>query len=699
MAETGKLGIADSLLANVQLAFAAADAAPPSITTESGRLGGQLGDTTLALGGVVGPLTFHLSAESTLVLAQTADPAPTFVAHPSPHWTLGGQDSKLGAMEPAFTGAADPLPAITTQNGRLGGQPGTTVLALGGAVGPGVIHLTAESILAIAQTADPAPVFAPHASRHWALGGQDSRLGVIELAFAGAPDPRPLTGSRTGKLGTVGSSLANMRLALGEQEGESTAAIIYATAQSALSLTAAAGFAVVRAAAATSAITLSDAAARNNLLAATAQSTLSLTTEAGRNNLLSAAAESTLSLDVAAAFTVARAAAAENDITLLDAAGRNNLLAAGAESPISLDTMAAFAVARTVAAESLLELTDEAGSTGQVTAQVAAQSAIDLETAAAFTVARAAAATSAIMLSDAAGRNNLLAASAESTLGLTAAAGRNNLLAANAESTLSLAAAAGRNNLLAASALSTLSLGTTALQVGRLLEAAATSAIELTDAATGMDVVEVVGEVWDWIPLMDMAEVVVVRSLSARSTIALAQAEQTARPWYLSAESPIQVASYEYDQQTDTFYPTYEGLQDSAAVARPLTAAVQQSIPLTQSASAVRVKPNAIDVSAESVLELLGEIRTNQTGQAGDWLVLGQTATVDKCKLVKSALELVAEAAVARERAARRSLGVGLEAGSNVSHSLSRRSPAVSSVRRGRGIGFADASARDGWGI
>ena len=48
MSQTSKLGIVDSLLANVQLAFAGSDPTPPTITTQGGRLGGQLGDTVLA---------------------------------------------------------------------------------------------------------------------------------------------------------------------------------------------------------------------------------------------------------------------------------------------------------------------------------------------------------------------------------------------------------------------------------------------------------------------------------------------------------------------------------------------------------------------------------------------------------------------------------------------------------------------------
>ena len=190
----------------------------------------------------------------------------------------------------------------------------------------------------------------------------------------------------------------------------------------------------------------------------------------------------------------------------------------------------------------------------------------------------------------------------------------------------------------------------------------------------------------------------VVRALSAQSALALVQTEQTARPWYLDAQTPIQTASYQYDQKSDTFCPVYEGLQDSASVARPLAAGASQAIPLRQSASAVLVKSSAIDVSAESVLELLGEIRTNQTGEAGDWLVLGQTATVDKCKTTQVRVGVDGGGGRGPERPARRSLGVGLESSSNISPGLSRRSPAVSPVRRGGRIGFADASARDGWG-
>jgi hypothetical protein len=142
--------------------------------------------------------------------------------------------------------------------------------------------------------------------------------------------------------------------------------------------------------------------------------------------------------------------------------------------------------------------------------------------------------------------------------------------------------------------------------------------------------------------------------------LALVQTEVTARPWYLSAESPVQTVTQEYDPQLEKMVERIEGLQDAASAARPLPLTVHQPIPLGQSASVVRVKPNAINVSAESVLELLGEVRPNKTGDVGHWLAFTQTAIVDKCKPARSALELAAEAAVARSgpRGAASALGL-----------------------------------------
>ena len=395
MAQTGQPGTPDSLLANVQLAFAGAAAAPPALTTQGGRLGGQLGSSVLALGGVAGPLVSNLSAASVLALAQAAAPAPAFAAHPSPHWVLGGQDAELGATELAFTGEATPSPTFTSQGGRLGGQLGSTVLALGGVAGPLVSNLRAASVLAIAQTAVPAPTFAAHASPRWVLGGQDAYLGGEQLAYAGAASPQPATGTRTGKLGTPTSLLAGMRLALGQQEGGGGATITYVTAASVLAasssaalagivrapaatstlaLTGAAGIGCVRGESATSALALTEAAAAGAVRNVAAAHALDLTDAVTAAAVFVAAAASAASLTAAADTAAVRTLAAADALDLTDGAARTASIAVGAASAIGPATAADASAVRAVTAASTLDLTDEAVRTSRVVWSVAAES-------------------------------------------------------------------------------------------------------------------------------------------------------------------------------------------------------------------------------------------------------------------------------------------------------------------------------------
>jgi len=667
MAETGKLGAADSRLASLQLAFAGADPLPLSIDAQSGRLGRRLGDMLLALGGVLGASVIHLAAESVLTTSQTVDATPTFVPHPSPLWALGGQDARLGDTGLAFAGADAASPEVTTQSGRFGGQLGAVVPGLDGLVGAGVIHLSAESVLAIAQTADPAPTFAPRLSPAWAVGGRDAQLGIMEPAFAGAEEARPETGDRTGQLGALASLLGNMRPALGEQEGGGGANIVYASAESDLSLASEAGVAIARTCAASSTLVLSDAA--------------------GRNDFLSGAAESAVSPETAASFAVARAAAATSEITLVDAAGRNDLLAGAAESALSLGDAANFTVAHAVTAENTLVLVDAAANIGGQLIEAAAESTSVLGMAAHFTVVRALAAENTLALVDAADRNNLLSGSAESAISLDTAADFSAARAAAAENTLDLADAAGRNDLRSASAESAISLTvavgrvlpavidvtaesalnmTAAAGRNNLVAAAATSGVGPTSAATCVHTIPtpvsadstisldaaaacyVARPAWAWddyLGLWHEASVVVARHVAAVSPLAITQAEVTARPWYLSVESPLQTLTEEYDPEADELVEQIAGLRDAARVSRPLPLAVVQPIPLGQSASAVKVKPAAINVSAESILELLGNVRPSRTGDVGHWLAFTQSAAVDQCKPARSAVDLVAEAA------------------------------------------------------
>jgi hypothetical protein len=438
------------------------------------------------------------------------------------------------------------------------------------------------------------------------LGTADSRLGDMLLAFAGADAPRPSTGSITGRLGTSDSMLGNVRLALGETEGGGGGGIIYVAAASDLALSGEAVLAGIG-------------------RGCTASNTLDLLVTAGRNNLPGGAAESAIDLGASADLVVARAVDAATDIALLDAAARNNLPSVDAQSTISLNTTAGLNIARVVAASSVLELTDQAEGTGRNIVQAAAESAIDLAVTADFKAAWAVAGSSVLDLMGEAGRNQLVAVEAESTISLTAEAGRNELIAVDAESTISLGASAA---------------------AGLARAVAAGSELSLTDEATAIVLVPTMADAWDWVPLWATADVVVVRALAAQSALALSQAAPVGRPWRVAAASVLQTLTQEYDPQADEIVTRIDGLQDAASAARPLSATVRQAIPLYQSAAVVRVKAAAIDVSAESVLELLGDIRKNETGAARDWLVFGQVATVDPCKPASSELDLSSTAAV-----------------------------------------------------
>ena len=609
-------------------------------------------------------------------------PPPTFAAHPSPHWTLGGQDAALGETEQAFTGAAAALPAITNQGGRLGGQLGSTVLALSGGAGPLVSNLSAASVLAIAQTATPTPTFAAHASPRWVLGGQDAYLGGERLAFAGADSPQPTTGTQTGKLGTSASLLAGMRMALGEQEGGGGATITFVAAASALvassdaavagvvrtpaasstlALTDAIGVGCVRDEIAASALVLNDAAVGGAVREVAAVDALGLTDAGTAAAVFVAAADSVASLTAAADAAAVRTLAVANAIGLTAEAARTASIAVGAESAIAPATASDASAVRAVAAASTLDLTDEADRTSRVIWTLAVESAISLESALGLCTTLNVGLASPLDLADAAVRTALRMLAVESAINTAATASTATIRPLTAASPLALTAVASGCKSATSAATSALSLETAAsVSVARAVSAATTLAI--TQAAVGGAFHETDVGVEDFLFDLDAtADVVVVRSLSVQSALALAQTEQTARPWYLDAQTPIQTASYQYDQQSDTFRPVYEGLQDSAGAARPLAAGASQAIPLRQSASAVRVKPTAINVSAESVLELLGEIHPSPTGDTGNWLSLAQTAAVDKCKTTKSALALASEATAVRSgpRGAASALALG----------------------------------------
>ena len=157
MAETGKLGIADSQLGNVLLAFAGADDPLPSSGTMRGTLGTSasiLGNVMPGLGGPDEPKVYCLSAVSTLAFAQSVSSGAALIGHVPPAFVLGSPDSQSGDARLAFTGSDAPLPALGTKSGKLGLGLGNIVLGLEGTVGGKIVQLSAQSTLALTQSAD-----------------------------------------------------------------------------------------------------------------------------------------------------------------------------------------------------------------------------------------------------------------------------------------------------------------------------------------------------------------------------------------------------------------------------------------------------------------------------------------------------------------------------------------------------------------
>jgi hypothetical protein len=256
-------------------------------------------------------------------------------------------------------------------------------------------------------------------------------------------------------------------------------------------------------------------------------------------------------------------------------------------------------------------------------------------------------ATSALALSEAAGVSGSLDRSACSAIVLTdgAAAARVQVLAAASALALSDEAARVEFVTIGGDATSAISL-TVAAACVVVRAIAAESPLALTAEAARIEFLTTEVDADSAISLDVAASAVVARAVTAWSVLALMQQAPVGRPWYVAAESAVQTLTQEYDPEADAIVTRIDGLEDSAAVARPLSAALSQAIPLRQSASVVRIRADAIDLSAESTLELLGEIRANQMGEGHDWLIVSQSATVDKCRPAKSVLSLTGTAVV-----------------------------------------------------
>ena len=183
---------------------------------------------------------------------------------------------------------------------------------------------------------------------------------------------------------------------------------------------------------------------------------------------------------------------------------------------------------------------------------------------------------------------------------------------------------------------------------------------------------------------MDWAAVSVVRAVKAESQIELVQTEHTARPWYVAAESRVQTRELVYDAAKDDLVEQLTGLQDTASVARPLIGNPAVDPPASDGFGRACQADRHFGVGG-SAPELLGEVRINPTGSTGNWLSIRQEATVEKCKLVRSRLDLSQEAAVILAVPAGSGLGPGIASSGHLQHRLARQSAKLHAVCRRRG--------------
>ncbi|MHB9044421.1 MAG: hypothetical protein ACYC35_00625 [Pirellulales bacterium] len=625
MAQTGKLGIADSLLGNVLLAFAGADDPLPSTGTMSGKLGtpaSMLGNAMPALSGPDGPKVINLWAESTLVLVSSVSCDAEIVPHAPPAWVMGSPDWQLGDAQLGLTGADDPLPTIGTRSGRLGLGLGNLVLGLDGTVGAKVVYLSAGSTLALVSAASCDAEIVPHASPRWVLGGIDNKVGNTQLAYVEVL-PRPLTGTMTGKLGTLASLLGNMRPALGEQEGDSGAHTYNVTAGNTLSLTQEASYAAIFARDASSTLSLTDSALLTRIALVSADSTLTLSDESTCDVgqwLHEVAAESVLELTTEATTTV--------DAWVFDLT---------ADSTLELSD-AATVTTRTwlheVLADSTIELTQEAN----------------------------------------AALGNVIVASADSVLSMSVAATGElgAVYEVDADSTLSLATESDATTgvwLHEESAGSTIAL-THAVISTAVRNLSAGSTLILTDQALGVSGHEYDLDAESWIELSDGADTLKTLNLRATSPLSLTHNVVVARPWYLSAETVLQETHQEFVPGTLDIIEVTTGLSTSASVNTMLNLGAHSVLGLSQRAGFAFIPPGGIIVSAGNTLELDQNAWNSQLASAASTLGLTQSLAVQVGKPLGSELDLAQSAGVTVVR--NRSTESELELGQTVTYVLIR---------------------------
>ena len=600
MAQTGKLGTADSQLGNMLLAYAGADAPLPSTGTMSGKLGvpgAMPGNFLIALSGPDGPKVINLWAESTLVLSQSVEDGAEIIGHAPPAWAMGSPDWQLGDSQLGFTGPDEALPAVGTRSGRLGIGLGSLVLGLEGVVGGQIINLSATSTLELVSSADCDAEIVPHASPRWVLGGIDTWIGNTQPAYVEVL-PRPLTNIITGKLGTSASLLGNMRPALGEEEGDGTGGIINVSAGSSLELSQSASAQAVFARDASSALSLDHLASLTKVANVSADSLLALTDDAGVTTdewIHEVAAESTLALTDEASITTG--------VWLHEVVAASTL-------ELTQEASGALGYVYNLSADSTLSLTQESSVTED-------EWIIDLSANSTLALTQEAAVTTDEWIHE---------LSAENTLALSQEALGAFIIDASAESVLTLNQEAA---------------------AGFIRNLTADSTLAFSQEATGLVTHEYYVDAESVLEDLDQsASTVNIFNRTAASTIELSHSHIVVRPWYLSATSVLQETHQEFIPGTIEIIDVTTGLDSSASVNTVLNRAANSPISLSQAAGYSFIPPGGILVSAGNTLELDQDAWITQLGYAISTLSLTQSATAQKGPLLGSELELEQSAGV-----------------------------------------------------
>ncbi len=524
---------------------------------------------------------------------------------------LGIAESRLGNMLLASAGVDATSPSANAASAKLGASAsmlGHIMLALSGADGPRVFNMRAVSALELVSSADRDAEIIGRPSPRWALGGIDGVLGNARLAYV-EEDLRPLTAALTGMLGAAASTLGNVRLALGEQEGDSGANAFQASATVALSLESSAVCKAAYVRDTSNTLSVNHSASLTKTLALGADSAIDIGTEVSVTPSVwgyDVVADNDLELTTEAAVTT--------DAWLYEVSAQNVLSPTG-------QAAGAIGTIFTISVENNLELNVDAGFTADEWIHDLSASNL-LELAHETTVAT---------------DEWVFALAAENAISMSHEATGSFILEAGAESALTFAQEG---------------------DFGFVRTVTAETALGIAQEAGGT--VNHEYEVWGWsvLELDQNASTNNALAVSAGNTLNVGQDLYVIRPWYVSAESVLQESHQEFTPGTIEIVEVTTGLDSSASVNAVLNRTARSPLSLAQTTHFSFVMPGGVLVSAENALSLDQGAWITRLGDAINTLSLSQSATAYNGPPLGSAIEFrqAAGVSVVRNRDARSEL-------------------------------------------